>query len=167
MEILPPSPWRSSTSAGPHQRPRGGPSLTGAVPTCHGSCFVLFLTCFVLFCLCFVFFLSCYVKNILWALIFSLGRIEGKVGPEFGPESSKIREQKTVSLVNAKFSEIFNKNLLNKWQNSRIRENFGAKSGSLQRKGLVPNPVPALPSIKQNATSKLVESPVAMESGEI
>ena len=41
---------------------------------------------------------------------FSLEGFEGKVRPEFGPESSKIREKKTMSLVNAKSSEIFNKN---------------------------------------------------------
>ena len=42
--------------------------------------------------------------------------IEVNFGAEFGPESSKLRETKTMSLVNvnAKFSEIFGgKHLLN------------------------------------------------------
>ena len=61
--------------------------------------------------------------------LFSLKEIEENFVTltEFDSESSKIREKKTVSPVNAKSSEIFNKNQLKKCLNSRIRENFVAK----------------------------------------
>ena len=65
---------------------------------------------------------------------FFLKGIEGEIGIEFGPESFKIRWEKIGSLVNTKFSEIFNKNQLKthtKFKNPRKLE---AKNRSLQRK---------------------------------
>ena len=47
---------------------------------------------------------------------------------------TKIREKKTVSLVNAKFSEISTKSTPQICQNRKIRGYFGSKSGSLRRK---------------------------------
>ena len=44
-----------------------------------------------------------------------------------GAFGTKIREKKTVSLINAKSSEIFNKTRLKICQNSRFRENYDQK----------------------------------------
>ena len=53
----------------------------------------------------------------------SLEGIEENFVAEFGPESSKIRAKKTVSLVNAKFSEMFTKNTSQISPNGRIQKN--------------------------------------------